>query len=83
MISCTRFSHLIGLIGFLALAAGLGTPAHAAVNTDSQLLRAFEAALKNKDKAALMALYHWEGVPAWLKENQSDEIDDLLNPGFS
>ena len=82
MISGKRFSHLLGLIGFLALASGLGTPIHAAVTTNSQLLQAFEAALKNKDKAALMALYHWDGVPTWIKENQSDESDDLLTRDF-
>jgi peroxiredoxin len=82
MISCKRCSHLLGLIGFLVLASGLGMPTQAAVTTDSRLLQAFEAALKNKDKAALMALYHWEGVPAWIKENQSDEIDDLLTRDF-
>ena len=82
MISGKRFSHLLGLIGFLALASRLGTPIHAAVTTDTQLLQVFEAALKNKDKAALMALYHWDGVPAWIKENQSDEIDDLLTRDF-
>jgi peroxiredoxin len=77
-----RFLLVLALVGIQALASGLGTPTRAAATTDSQLLQAFQAGLKTKDKAALMALYHAEGVPDWIKENQSDEIDDLLTREF-
>ena len=77
-----RFLLVLALVGFQALASGLGTPTRADATTDSQLLQAFQAGLKNKDKAALMALYHWEGVPDWIKQNQSDEIDDLLTRDY-
>lgn len=43
-----------------------------------QLLQELETTLKAKDKAAIMALYNWEGVADWVKAAQSEDVDDWL-----
>ncbi|HEY3862945.1 MAG TPA: TlpA disulfide reductase family protein [Verrucomicrobiae bacterium] len=52
--------------------------AQTAAASGAQLLQAVETAFKAKDKPAVMPLYNWDGVPNWIKENQSDDIDDWL-----
>jgi peroxiredoxin len=50
----------------------------AAPTSNTQLLNEVQAAVKAKDRAAIMALYDWQGVSDWLKEDTSDNIDDWL-----
>lgn len=52
--------------------------AQAAPTSDAQLLHALETAINAKNKAAIMALYNWDGVPAWMKEHAGDDIEDWL-----
>lgn len=81
---------------FLASLVGwLPVQTQAAPTSEAQLLQTLETALKAKDKDAIMALYNWEEVPAWVKAGQGDDIDDWLTrelkiaklsplpPGFS
>ena len=68
---------------FLAFLAGwLPEQGQAAPTSDTQLLQALETAVKSKDKAAIMALYNWEGVPDWVKADQSADVDDWLTREF-
>jgi peroxiredoxin len=73
--------RLLSAVWLLSLLGFIGEPspaAPAAPSSDTQLLQAFESALQTKDKAALMALYHWDGVPAWAKDETGADIDDWL-----
>jgi peroxiredoxin len=72
MLSSIFRLFLVGLVGWLP-AQGRGAP-----TSDTQLLQALETALKSRDKAAIMALYNWDGVPDWVKADQSAEVDDWL-----
>ena len=69
---------LVPLLFWLGIFAWPMLPAQAAPTSDDQLLQALESALKAKDKAAILALFNWDGVPSWAKDNQSDDIDDWL-----
>jgi len=44
--------------------------------SDAQLLERLETAVKAKDKAAILDLYNWDGVPAWVKTGVSQDIED-------
>lgn len=69
----------IFLVGLGGLQPGWGQNAPA---SDSQLLQKLEAALKVKDKAAIMSLYNWEGVAPWVKADESENVDDWLTREF-
>jgi peroxiredoxin len=73
-----RLMTVAKLLTSLALTSCPLLPLYAAPATDAELLSAFQSALKTKDKAAFLALYDWNGVPAWMKDKQSDDIDDLF-----
>lgn len=65
-------SLLAGLSG-AQIVLGQDAPASA-----EQLRQEFETALKAKDKAAILALYNWDGVSDWVKAYQAEDIDDWL-----
>jgi thiol-disulfide isomerase/thioredoxin len=46
--------------------------------SESQLLQEFEAALKAKDKDAILLLFNWQGVPTEMKSFHSQMITELL-----
>src|SRR5208282_6049782 len=69
----------IFLAGLGGLQPGWGQNAPA---SDSQLLQKLEAALKVKDKVAIMSLYNGEGVPPWVKADESEDVDDWLPREF-
>ena len=43
-----------------------------------QLRQDFESALKAKDRAAILALYNWDGVSDWVKDFREDDVDNFL-----
>jgi peroxiredoxin len=50
----------------------------AAPTSTTLLLNELQTAVKAKDRAAIMALYNWQGVSDWLKEDTSENVDDWL-----
>ena len=73
-----RLSTIFNLVCLAVLSGAPTLLAQAAPASETQLLQMLQKALKSKDKAAILALYNWDGVPAWVKDNQSDDIDDWL-----
>src|ERR1039457_6223438 len=59
---------LTGLFGWQSLLA------KDAPTSDAQLLEQLETAVKAKDKAAILELYNWDGVPAWVKTGMSEDV---------
>jgi hypothetical protein len=57
---------LAGLFGWQPLLA------KDAPTSDTQLLERLETAVKAKDKAAILELYNWDGVPAWVRTNVNE-----------
>ena len=55
-----------GLLGWMVLPpvahAEAPAPGRAAPRSEAELLQRLEAAVKAKDKAAILALYNWDGV---------------------
>jgi thiol-disulfide isomerase/thioredoxin len=69
---------IIGL-GFVICALGLQSVfGKDAPTSESQLLQELNAALKVKDKDAILALFNWEGVSTPTQSYYSDAISDLL-----
>src|ERR1039457_6764209 len=73
-----RMLSRISWLFFAGLVSWLPGQSRAAPPSDAQLRQALETALKSKDKTAIMALYSWEGVPDWVKADQSADVDDWL-----
>jgi peroxiredoxin len=68
----------IWLVIMAGLGGGLPAQAQTAPISDTQLLQAVENALKAKDKAAILALFNWDGVADWVKADQSNDVADWL-----
>lgn len=63
------------LIAMIELQSVLGKDAP---TSESQLLKEFEAALKAKDRDALLSLFNWQGVSADMKSFQGETIAETL-----
>jgi len=46
--------------------------------TADQLAQRFKSALQAKDRNAVLALFNWDGVADWVKEDTQDDVDDWL-----
>ena len=66
------------LMGPLPAPAELPVPVTVAPKSEVELLQRLQTAVEARDKAAILALYNWDGVADWTKKYQATEVDDWM-----